>query len=123
VKNITCIRDLTEDYPELWYQSSEYESIRNKAKLLIYKVNNDLTNGKNYCLRGLEGYFHHEKKHRMKLMSLDAVLDEQDFQFHSNSFDEKRIAKAYSCTTIRSKEEALQNAFYDEEDAQSYQNS
>jgi hypothetical protein len=123
VKHVTSIRELAEDYQQLWYQGSEYETIRSKAKLLIHKVTNKLTNGKNYCVRGLEGYFDAQGKLRTKLMSWDSVLDEQEKQFHNNSFDENRIAKAYSRTTSRNKKEAIRRASYDEEDALSYQES
>jgi len=120
VTPITPIRDLLENHQDLWFQADEFEKIRNKARLLVHKVNNNLTQGKNYCVRGLEGYLNPQVKQRIKGESLDIVLDEQDLQFHNGTFDENRIARSYMLAAAQSKKEALRRAEFDEDDALIY---
>jgi hypothetical protein len=120
VKNVTPIRELVEDHLSLYYQVSDYEAIKLKAKKLIYKVENNLTNGKNYCIRGLEGYLNYQARQLSKLDGWDAVLEEQDLQSQHGVFCDERIAEAYIESTIRSKREAEQRAEMDALDVRFY---
>jgi hypothetical protein len=118
IKRVVPVIELVDNYDHLWYQGAELTEIRSKASRIVYKVKNNMTKGRNYCTRGLEGCLQDDRQTK-RFESLQSVLDEQELQF-VQGFDDSRIRDVYVLTTERSKIEAAARAICDEEDAIAY---
>mmetsp|Transcript_53973 Transcript_53973/g.131054 ORF Transcript_53973/g.131054 Transcript_53973/m.131054 type:complete len:311 (+) Transcript_53973:251-1183(+) len=130
VKKIRPVRQLTDNHEALWFSDEEYVAMRQKCKRLAYRVENDMTNGRKYCVRGLESLLmkingddsakHHQRRtsSATRKVGWDAVFDEQESQFHKGEYNDERIAYKYKQTSVYSKRQALYLASLDEQDAQ-----
>lgn len=121
VKKVPPVNQLMDNYKDLWFNHEDYEHVRQKNKRLIYRTENNLTGGRSYCVRGLEGMMKKDGTARLRAqdryMAQDAVLDEQDVQAAFGKYDDERIASAYRLASIRSKLDALRRASLDEKEA------
>mmetsp|Transcript_53971 Transcript_53971/g.131050 ORF Transcript_53971/g.131050 Transcript_53971/m.131050 type:complete len:306 (+) Transcript_53971:240-1157(+) len=123
VKKIRPVRQLTDNHEALWFSDEEYVAMRQKSKRLAYRVENDLTNGRKYCVRGLESLLTKingkaRTSYDTRKVGWDAVLDEQESQFNLGEYNDERIAYKYKQTSVYSKRQALYLASLDEQDAQ-----
>lgn len=89
----------------LWWQDDEIATIKDKLRGLLSQV--DLqgvscSNGKRYCIRGLEHYLEEDDREADRITAEDAVLEEQSLQRQENQIDELRISEAYRCCTKNS---------------------
>ena len=126
VKKIRPVRQLTKNHKALWFSDEEYVAMKDKCRRLAYRVENGSTNGRKYCVRGLERLMvkvscdkSAEHQHQ-KRIGLDAVLDEQDSQYDLGEYNDERIAYKYKQTSVYSKRQALYLASLDEQDAKAF---
>ena len=139
VKKVRPVRQLTDNHKALWFSDEEYVAMKDKCRRLAYRVENGMTNGRKYCVRGLESLMvkvscdKSDKDHQQQLqgqrrrtssdkrkVGLDAVLDEQDVQYDLGEYNDERIAYKYKQTSVYSKRQALYLASLDEQDAQAF---
>jgi hypothetical protein len=114
---------LMDNYKELWFNDEEYEAMRQKNRRLVHRVENNLTGGRKYCIRGLEGLIKGDdtpSRVETRNIAWDSVLDEQDTQIVLGEFNDEKIATMYKLSTERSKLEAARRARVDEQDARAY---
>ena len=135
VKKVRPIRQLAGSHKELWFTEEEYISMKEKNKRLAYRVENGKTNGRKYCVRGLESLMEKLRcdadsgddavvvvQHRdvdARKLGWDAVLDEQEAQSYAGEYNDVRIAYKYKQTSMYSKRQAVYLASLDEQDAKS----
>jgi hypothetical protein len=89
----------SEEIEACWYQQEEYTIIRKGCCKQIKKLDQGKTlKDIKYCSRGLESYMRWAAKTKAqnRKLSINAVLDEQDWQRCSNVFnDEEALAQSY----------------------------
>merc|ERR1712232_710351 len=102
---------------ELWFQDEEYDTIKNKTRALLQKVDsNGKVNGKKYCTRGLENYMECPKKRDSEIyQAWDSVLMEQEMQRKLNIYDDETLGSFYKQTSNKSVLEATNRATQDAE--------
>jgi hypothetical protein len=123
IENIVPIRLLATGGPQsLWYQEQEYEAIKFKTLALLDRVDHSsgITDGKKYCMRGLEKFMSPEATEVKRHQAWDAVLNEQFLQRKDGEFDDEDIANIYMHSTKRSKREASKRASLDAEASEAY---
>lgn len=110
---------------ELWFQADEYNTIKNKTRALLQKVDsNGNVNGKKYCTRGLESYMECPKKRDSELyQAWDSVLMEQEMQRKLNIYDDESLGRFYKQTSNMSVLEATKRAALDAEEVASFYQS
>ncbi|KAL3909543.1 MAG: hypothetical protein SGILL_008047 [Bacillariaceae sp.] len=83
-----------------WFSNEEHESIRHNAAKAVNKMNKTsaVIADSDNCFRGLEQFETQEAAERKvrRSSSIEAVLDEQDFQFDSKTSDDELIAELYA---------------------------
>jgi hypothetical protein len=122
VKDIATAAELTDEPEALWFQDDEYDRMKQKAFELVDKVEHGTTGGKNYCVRGLEKLMPSKAGRVMenKYGAWDSVLDEQDIQRDSGTFDEEYMANVYKFSNLSSKQEAAERGRQDEAEIKNY---
>ena len=125
VKQVAAARKLTADPEKLWFQKEEFQAIRRRSLDLVHKVESGQTDGKRYCIRGLEKLMKNRRRQSMehKYNAWDSVLDEQDVQRGSGTWDEEYMANMYSDVTSQPKEEAAVQGQKDHTDIENYMKS
>jgi len=86
----------------LWWQDEEISTIKDKLRGLLSQVDFQgisSSNGKRYCIRGLEHYLVENDREADRSAAEDAVLEEQSLQREEHQIDELRISEAYRCCT------------------------
>ena len=129
VRNVPPVSSLTDTPEQLWFQDDEFREIKETCFLIIdvmesateaIIMNDDsyafLTN--KICIRGLERHMSHkaEVTQARRYAAWDAVLDEQENQMLSNTFNENAMANAYKLRTMESRMEAIRMAQQDRKD-------
>lgn len=123
VKVVTAARDMVKSPEKLWFQDEEYKKIREKAFHIIEKVGSKAKGANRYCSRGLENMLDSGTTQQRKYDCWDTVLDEQDQQRESGTFDEECMAHVYRHTTSDSQVEAERRASADEAAIRDYMES
>jgi hypothetical protein len=122
VESVTPVSALTDKPETLWFQEEEYKQIISKCYNLVEKVEQGLTGGKKYCIRGLESLMEpgSEQKEANRYIAWDSVLAEQDLQRRGGRFDDENMAKLYKLLTIESKMTAARLARQDAAEIENY---
>jgi len=125
VKNVNPVRNMTDAPEKLWFQDDEFKAIRRRSLDLVDKVDSGETNGKKYCIRGLEKLTKSRRKQVLerKYSAWDTVLDEQDVQRDSGTWDEDYMANAYKYITQEPQEEAVRQGRKDYDEIENYMRS
>mmetsp|Transcript_1558 Transcript_1558/g.2206 ORF Transcript_1558/g.2206 Transcript_1558/m.2206 type:complete len:181 (+) Transcript_1558:132-674(+) len=111
-----------EDIYATWYSREEYSEIKSAYQLTIYMMESgeeSLDDKKNHTSRGLE-YRTQEgawARYENKRDAYDAVLDEQDRQWKSDSDDDEKLREAYLLHSAKCARNAVTLALQDETDA------
>lgn len=106
----------------LWYQGDENADIKHNIHKLLCRVNHEgvsNTNGRKYCMRGLERYMSPEESRVKRQQAEDAVFKEQFLQRKDGEFDDEQIADIYRQSTRRSQRQASRQGSEDALIAQS----
>jgi hypothetical protein len=125
VKKVDLVKNLTDAPETLWFQDEEFQAIRRRSLDLVDKYDNGQMKGKKYCIRGLEKLTKSRRKKVMerKYDAWDAVLDEQDVQRDSGTWDEEYMANAYKYKTAEPQEDALRQGMEDYGEIEKYMRS
>lgn len=109
---------------ELWFQQEEMKQIRKKAATLVLKTRGDssgrLSDGRKYCVRGLEKMIDPESCLMKRNMAWDAVLQEQYLQEKEGVFGEDHMANLYKFSALRSQRDAVRRAEDDQKEVEQY---
>jgi hypothetical protein len=99
------IKDYTPDEVRAtWYVSEDYQRILRQCQKEIRKINQGgELKDKKYCSRGLQGFTNAGRaiKERSRILTFNAVLNQQLAQWDEGIFDEDAIAEIYIRTTSR----------------------
>mmetsp|Transcript_9117 Transcript_9117/g.19740 ORF Transcript_9117/g.19740 Transcript_9117/m.19740 type:complete len:410 (-) Transcript_9117:193-1422(-) len=90
----------------LWYQGDEQAETKKKIREIVSRVNSEgisITDGRKYCMRGLERFTNSHKCDLSIILSRDAVLLEQFLQRELNDYDPDLIASVYRQSTQKSR--------------------
>jgi hypothetical protein len=141
IRPIAPATELTDKPHELWVQSEELRRSHKISMDLVANMHNNNSNNdgddeqgdgnkqeKNSgddqssedCIRGLESLMEADLKLERKYDAWDSVLNEQDLQRSTGTFDDDDIAHAYKYSTAESSQEAVERAKQDEHDVRLY---
>ena len=109
VKKVKSTRSMTDSPETLWFQQEEFQAIRRRSMDLVEKYEMGETQGKKYCIRGLEKMLKSKRQQVMeqKYDAWDTVLDEQEVQRGSGTWDEEHMANVYKFATSQQSEAAV----------------
>ena len=118
---IQHVNEFTNDETrQLWYQEDEIKVIKADCYDTAAMVAENRTiNESTQCFRGLEFRTPqgHKRRMRNKLCAIDAVLDEQEYQWTRHEDDAVLLASIYSEYTVASASAAHRLALEDEQEA------
>lgn len=100
----------------LWYQGDENASIKHNITKLLCRVDHagvSSTNGRKYCMRGLERYMNPEESRVKQIQAENAVFKVQFVQRKDGEFDDEQIADIYRQSTRRSQRQATRQGSED----------
>jgi hypothetical protein len=125
VKQTISLYEMTqEEIKNTWIQEDENKAVRKKCQQIISRVEKSRTSRlskdktKQYCIRGLEGFFH-GTKHISRLNVQDIVLDEQYKQYHEQGYvNENEIAKLYRNISMENQIQAQKFAINDRKEVE-----
>jgi len=109
----------------LWWQDDEHASIKENLQRILARVDKygvAKTNGRRYCVRGLENFLDPNDCELDRAEAEEAVLLEQDNQRESGTYDDMRIASVYFRFTRTSLQRARKKALEDAINADSIHN-
>lgn len=115
--------DMTEtDFSCIWYCASDFKAMKRDYMLTLKKMSKELQLGRDEEPRGLEHKTPKGNKKRQKnrLVSIDAVLREQDRQWERNLVDQGFISVLYIQASAHCRLEASLKANEDEEYVRRY---
>jgi hypothetical protein len=121
VKTVEPVSSLTNEPEKLWYQSEEYDQIKERIFLLLDLAASDITENR-ICTRGLERHQCGEEREKLmeeQHLAWDAVFLEQYMQRDEGVFDDETVSKIYGLTTMDSKMQAMQRGLQDAADVAS----
>lgn len=120
VKTVEPISSLTNEPEKLWYQSEEYDQIKERIFLLLDLAASDITENR-ICTRGLERHLceEREKLEEDQHLAWYAVFLEQYMQRNEGVFDDETVSKMYELSTKDSKMQAMQRGLQDAADVES----
>ena len=99
VRKIISRKNYTaEEIQACWFTAEELQRIHRHCGKEIRRLNEGMKlKDKKYCSRGLEGYtiVGAATKKKIRLLAINAVLDEQMIQWDAGVFDEDSIAEIY----------------------------
>jgi hypothetical protein len=122
VKTVAPVKALTHEPEALWFQDEEFDRMKQKCFEIVDKVDQGLTGGKKYCVRGLEKLSDskREKVLGRKYDAWNSVLDEQDQQRQSGEFDDGHMANVCKFSTLQNQKEAEERARQDAAEIENY---
>jgi hypothetical protein len=121
VRRVPSITELSDGRTnDLWFHSQEYNAIKRKTFSLIRAVQNGETAGVNYCTRGLEKYFDAERVQQTRAAALESVLNIQEGQRRSGSYDDLGLSRVYKSISSQSLSEAAKRGQMDHESIERY---
>jgi hypothetical protein len=93
-----------EEFQSCWFNDTELRRCQNEMRVVVAMVEQGFEIDEDkYCLQGLE--FQTERgaalRMRSKLESMNAVLDEQDWQTTEGVFDPEKLAMVYQQVTYK----------------------
>uniref|UniRef100_A0A7S4AWS8 Uncharacterized protein n=1 Tax=Pseudo-nitzschia australis TaxID=44445 RepID=A0A7S4AWS8_9STRA len=120
IQKVEPARLLAADPQSLWFQATEYETIKMKTLALLDRVDQSsgMADGKKYCMRGLEAFMTPERGEVKKHQAWDCVFNEQFLQRQEGELDEESLASIYKYSTKRSQKEASKRGSLDAKMAQ-----
>jgi hypothetical protein len=120
VKTVEPISALTNEPKKLWYQSEEYDQIKERIFLLLDLAASDITENR-ICTRGLERHLcqEREKLKEEQHLAWYGVFLEQYMQRNEGVFDDETVSKIYEVSTMDSKMQAMQRGLQDAADVES----
>jgi hypothetical protein len=120
VKTVEPVSSLTNEPEKLWYQSEEYDQMKERIFLLLDLAASDITENR-ICTRGLERHLCEESENLEEKQHLAwyAVFLEQYMQRSEGVFDDETVSKIYELTTMDSKMQAIQRGLQDAADIES----
>jgi hypothetical protein len=110
VRNTLSRKDYTtEEIQACWYTAEGNERIHRHCGKEISRLNEGIElKDRKYCSRGLEGHttVGAATKKKIKMLAINAVLDEQLIQWEAGVFDEDSIAEIYCKISYNCQQEA-----------------
>jgi hypothetical protein len=125
IKKVTSASNLAEDPEDLWFQADDYKKMKNSVFDLVEKVEKGETDGKRYCIRGLEGLMKAKSGERKEKIykARDSVMHMQQYQREGAEFDEESMSRVYKRSTLDSQAIATGRAALDAAEIENYQKS
>ena len=112
-----------EDIGSVWYSREEYDIIKARNSLIVKMIKlGQFEEGEEHSSRGLEHKLRDGFKQRRtnKFNALNAVLEEQDRQYHKGTNEPERIREAYVEVAGNAKETAFIHGLKDSEESYAY---
>lgn len=120
VNKVVPMTELVKDKGDMWLQGEDYYKIIHKVNSIVDRT----TTGKGpyYCTRGLEHLIREKEgmENGPRTKAWDAVLDEQQMQQATGTFDDERVSRKYRRYSNQSRVEAKLRAKKDENEVSKY---
>ena len=125
VKTALHLNDFSDDEIKAsWYDMDDFDAMKRSARKVVYAIKNGMVDKlpADCCIRGLELKIDSERRRRRVAnidAAIDAVLEEQEYQFEQGVTEPASLALAYSTASLAASREAHNRGLQDRFDAQS----